>query len=175
MQMLAAGGVSCLGVFPSFEDDRANAPMTPEFSAACAGHAVKILDPQRIGVPDGARVVWLHRDTGEQAKSFAKFLLQVAGKPVTREDRRAIERGFQRDQRDAMRVIAGRPLLTMHFEQILGSPLQAAEALAEFSGIPSFDVHTAAGAVLNRPRRCMPGMDVELELLRLAALPEHAP
>lgn len=168
MQMLAAGGLPCLGAFPAFEDDRAKAPMTPEFSAACAGHAVKILDPQRIGLPDRARVVWLYRNTSEQAKSFAKFLRMVAGMPVTRDERRGIERGFRQDERDAMRAIAGRPTLALHFEQILWNPLRAAQQLAEFTGTPGFDAAAAARAVLPRPPRCMPGMGVELMLLAQA-------
>lgn len=165
MQMLAAGGVPCLGEFPAFEDDLAREPMTAAFASACAGRAVKLLDPQRVGLPPGARVIWLDRDTAEQAKSFAKFLRMVAGRPCSRDQRRSIERGLFADRREAMRSIGGRQVLKLCFEQLLAEPAAAASQLGAFTDWPAFNAAAAAGAVRHRTPRCAPDMAMELRLL----------
>ncbi|HWH75147.1 MAG TPA: hypothetical protein VNV16_12895, partial [Methylibium sp.] len=90
MQMLHRGGMPCLGPWPSFEVDEARATLAPKFVAEHAGKAIKVLDPQRIGLPADVRVVWLDRDHRQQAKSHAKFLEILTGNVNDRAGRRAL-------------------------------------------------------------------------------------
>ncbi|NDY89741.1 hypothetical protein [Ideonella livida] len=166
MQMLFAGGIPCVGSFPDFEEDRAALPMSPEFLGACAGRAVKVLDPHRVGLPDDCRVIWLDRDVREQAKSTAKFLCLMTGTVIDREGRRKLERSLPEERRKAMRVIGGRPVLVLSFERLLASPTESARAIGAFIGSPVFDAERAASVVLPRAARCRQGMDMERALLR---------
>jgi len=164
MQMLSRGGVPCVGEWPAFEPEEAQAP-TAAFIASCAGKAVKVLDPQRVGLPGDVRVIWLDRDHAQQAKSHAKFMQMLMGAHVDRDGRRKLAAGMVRDTREAMDVIGSRPLARMRFEEVLKSPRSAAQLLAEFSRHSGFDVDAAAAAVHPRSPACAPGLDMELSLI----------
>lgn len=164
MQMLSRGGVPCVGEWPAFEPEEANAP-TPAFIAASAGKAVKILDPQRVGLPGDVRVIWLDRDHGEQAKSHAKFLRMLMGFHVDRDGRRKLAASMVRDTHAALALIGSRPVMRLRFEEVLTSPRGTALLLGEFARNPGFDVDAAAAAVHQRSPACAPGLDMELALI----------
>ena len=164
MQMLHLGGVPCVGDWPAFEDPRARHVVTREFVQACAGQAVKVLDPHRTGLPGNVRVVWLDRDRQQQAESHAKFLRLLTGVNPPREQRRKLPGALLRDTHAAMALIGSRPLIRLRFEEVLRHPLKAAELLAGFVGVP-MDCGRAAGAVRARGPECAPGLDMELALM----------
>lgn len=168
MQMLHRGGVPCVGVWPAFEPEESWAP-TPEFIADSAGKAVKVLDPQRVGLPGDVRVIWLDRDHREQAKSHAKFMNAMLGRHIDRAGRRVLAAGMARDTQRAMEVIGSRPLMRLRFEEVLQARLAVAYMLEAFIQRPAFDAEAAANAVLKRQATCTPGLDVELSLMRAAA------
>lgn len=160
MQMLDAGGVPCLGKYPSFE---AHDMVRP-------GQAVKILDPQRAdptpyAIPPDARVIFLTRDPSEQARSLAKFTSIMVGLSYSRDQRRALAVQLRDDWRHARSAIGSRPLLVLSFESLLALPLVCARKLAEFVG-GEFDVGAAARQVRPRTPECAAGMDMEIALMK---------
>lgn len=167
MQMLAAGGVECVGRAPAFEDVRVKTAVQPADIASWAGKAVKILDPQRVGLPGDVRVIWLDRSPGEQTRSMMKFIEALTG-PVdsSREVRRVMARKMTADRAVAMRVIGSRPLLVLTFERLVTWPLEEAVKLRDFLGRESFDVYAAAAVVRRRSVMCEPGLEIELAAMR---------
>jgi hypothetical protein len=98
LQMLAAGGVDCVGPYPSFEDaehDQLRRTAPAEWAARAAGKAVKVLDPHRNPPPIGPayRVLWLFRDWADQARSQ----LKMVGAPQSRANRKRMERLLHAD------------------------------------------------------------------------------
>jgi hypothetical protein len=170
MQMLAAGGIACIGDAPAYEDNRTRVRnIDPEHMRAWSGAAVKVLDPQIVGLPGNVRVIWLDRDAQEQARSAGKFAHLMAGiqLPCRWQRRRYAER-LRRDRVRALRVIGNRPVLLLTFERVLADPLGCARAMAVFLDQP-LDVHAMAAVVRRRPASCLPGLDLELQLVEEAA------
>lgn len=166
MQMLAAAGCPVLGRSPGFEVDEAMGRITPEISASWEGHAVKVLDPQRLGLPVRCKVVWLDRDVREQAKSQLKLMAAVQSVSVSRGSRRKLQVMLEKDRIRAMAVVTRHPLLRLRFEEILEAPTAAAQKLADFTELPGFHVPGAAGRVLKRSAPCRDGLGIELGLLQ---------
>lgn len=164
MQMLHRGGMPCVGSWPAFEVEQTRYEVDPTFIVLAAGRAVKVLDPQRVGLPGDVRVIWLHRDHRQQAKSHAKFLGLLTGHQYDRASRRQLADSLRRDTLAALRVVGKRPLLRMRFEDVLMDPVSAACHLAEFIGFP-LDVGRAACAVRARSPACASGLDMELSLI----------
>ena len=165
MQMLHAGGVPCTGRAPAFEDNAVACAVTPEYVAEHAGHAVKVLDPQRVGLPGFVRVIWMDRDTDEQARSIAKFTELVHGVRYSREMRRSLPASLRRDRIAAMRVIGQRSVMNLRFEYVLANPLAAAVLLRAFVAPLPLDIYPAAAQVRQRDSECAPGLDLELSLM----------
>lgn len=168
MQLLHSGGVPCVGEWPSFEDSRVRERVAPSFVAGCAGRALKVLDPQRVGLPGDVRVIWLDRDHRQQAKSHAKFLAAMTGHQYDRAGRRALVGSLVRDTHAAMATIGSRPLVRLRFEEVLQNPLTTAFSLSQFIGV-AMDIDAAARAVKVRSPECAPGLDMELSLMGAAA------
>jgi hypothetical protein len=165
MQMLHAGGFQCIGHFPDYEVEQAKNP-SAEFIASCAGRAVKVLDPQRVGLPGDVRLIWLKRDEQQQADSHAKFLSILAGIHLSRKERRSLAKQFTDDFTSARRVVGKRPWLLLRFEDTLSDPTHAAQQLATFlAPVGALDVPTAAAAVYPRGPACQPDLAIELALV----------
>ena len=165
MQMLHRGGFPCVGPWPSFEVPQARTPLAPDFAEACRGKALKVLDPQRVGLPRDVRVIWLDRDHRQQAKSHAKFLAIMAGFAYDRAGRRQLAASLVRDTHAAMTAIGSRPLLRLRFEAVLADPMNTAILLGEFVRCDAFDAVAAARAVHSRSAACLPGLDMEMNLM----------
>lgn len=171
MQMLAAGGMVCVGRFPAFEDENTESEIDPDWFASLRGHAVKILDPQRVGIPQTrpARVIWLDRRPAEQAKSICKMLRLLESMPMRSRHINTMQRALTTDRRLARSVIGDRPFLTLQFEETLARPLEAAQKLQQFIA-PAFgphfqlDVQAMASAVRPRSPLCAPDLAMELSL-----------
>lgn len=160
MQMLAAGGVPCLGDYPAFESR----------AMAKSGEAIKILDPHRANptpyaIPPGACVIWLDRDPSEQADSLVKFTRILMGFSYNREQRRALVRQLRADREQAMRAIGTRPKMIVPFESLLSTPAAWAKSIGAFVGLDGFDIIAAAGQVRLRSPKCASGLDMELDLM----------
>ena len=172
MQMLNAGGIPATGTHPSFEDDHANAA---EFDSAWlaqqGSRAVKVLDPHRETVklpPADYRVIWMDRDTNEQAKSHGKFLKVVMGLNLDRAQRRRFEGSLIADRSKAFRRLNGitnYPILVMPFERVIENPARSAEEIATWVGDPVLDQEAMVRCVLPRSSKAQPDMSIEISLI----------
>jgi hypothetical protein len=165
MRMLYVGGIDVVANLGriSFEDDRASSiPLAASFIKECQGKAVKVLDPHRHQLPSGFRyrLIWLHREPIEQARSTLKFM-QVCGLgvPQNRETRHALAASFKVDYRAFLRVSAGLNMswLRLWFEDILAFQVEAATRLQDFVGC-HLNIPAMADAVQARGPHCLPGM-----------------
>lgn len=175
MQMLAAGGIPCVGAAPAYEDERTNTRLDPTWYASLAGHAVKLLDPHRLHIPmePKAVAIRLERRSVEQAASMVKFLRSL-GYPIgtSSRDRRRVIQSIENDTAKARAALIARgiPRITLQFEEILARPREAANAIAALlqPHFPGLDLDAMAAAVRQRPPHCMPDMDTEISLAKEA-------
>jgi hypothetical protein len=165
MQMLARGGVSCIGQYPAFED---RGIFTEKFLRSMGRHAVKLIDPWNYTLPDELRGVVLctRRNTAEQAKSYVKFG-RALGLPLDASQAAEWEQSFIARQPELELLAAHHAIdgpLVLDFETVLKRPLESAMAIAE--RIPGFMPLAAKAAVIARSPQCYPGL---LELRLIAA------
>ena len=170
MQMLHAGGVPCLGLYPHFEDDRFKDPdvIRRMLPSDIFGKAMKILDPNLVGLPqcDGLRVIFMTRDHKQQARSFSKFSAELGiCHPLDRQAIRSLVRQFDRDVLRVRRFIAPHACLELSFENVLMQPTSVACQLAAFTAWPGFDISKAAWQVIQRSPVCADDMSIEIRLM----------
>jgi hypothetical protein len=172
MQMLAAGGLLCVGSFPDFEVDEVNnRPVDRAWFAAQDGKALKWLAPHETPVPHDVpkAVIWLTRDHEQQARSQYKLLRSAFTivKPPSRRDVRAMASTLHADERRIWKSLERAPA-TFRFEELLRLPHHSAERIARFVatwGGPTLDVDAMAAAVIDRPPHCLPHRDIEAQLV----------
>lgn len=168
MQMLAAGGMPCVGEPPAFEDARLEPGrhVDEAWFRGLIGNAIKVLDPHHVQLPKAAtaRVIWLNRDYREQAASQAKFLQAVAGIGGVEDVAIAFRRSMPAERKQALCALAGWPILEQAFEALILEPEAAAHAINAFVG-GHLDEAAMAHVVRRRPTECAPGLEMELELL----------
>lgn len=138
-----------------------------------AGKAAKILDPHRATWPDSfdAKILWLDRDSKEQAKSQVKFIQQVAGFDIPGNSWRAMRAGLRSDRMKCMVEIFDmeKQGLFLHFEDILDQPYVQAKRIAEFitpTPISLGMISSMAGVVMLRTATCRPDMSIEMSQIR---------
>jgi hypothetical protein len=167
MQMLSAAGVPCVGSYPDFEDAVVEhlLPAVPHsWTTACAGKAVKLLDPQRAHPPPGPRykTIWLTRDVDQQARSQ----LKLVGQAPSRANRRAFVKSLRAGDNAAHCALrdagchAGSNLAHLRFEQILADPITTAAALISYLGLHApyaGKIQAMAGCVVPRSSDCLEG------------------
>lgn len=171
MQMLAAGGVPCAGRFPDFEVRGAAHYVSAAqlLQLAPPGHAVKILDPHlRLDHQARCRLILLHRNPVEQAKSIAKFTAATIGARYNREQRRRLVSSLERDWVACTRTFLVHQPLIVRFENLLADPRTETERIRDFLHQP-FDLAKAEAMVQARSSECRPDLAIELELIRRAA------
>ena len=172
MQMLAAGGLPCVGRYPAFEEPAHVYPgdLDAAWFSAQVGRAVKVLDPINARPPGGVRyrAIWLDRDLGEQTKSWSKFGQGVGllDSPLARPARRALAASFVRDRPRSLRLLEslGAATYLLTFESILGHPERSAYAIDMHLG-GGLDVAKMAAVPLKRDAACRPDMAIELALI----------
>jgi hypothetical protein len=170
MQMLHASGTPCVGRSPSFEDDHTMQNVDAEWLSQQSGRAVKVLDPQRVGIPQDVNcaVIWLDRDTKEQAKSQIKLVEALDGIRVASGSWRVMRGILRSDRTKAMAIIVRYPVLKLSFEGILSAPRENAVQIADFLS-PWFDISDRidfmAMAVRRRSPVCAPGLAMEMTLM----------
>ena len=171
MHMLAAGGAPVIGQAPGYERFTLPELGEPAALAAVRGHAVKVLEPHRMGPRHPLlalrprHAILLSRDTSEQAKSQIHFVRTLAEASLQqpgilyshRPDNRALRRGLQaaiiRDQAKAGAALrsAGVPVTPLAFERIITHPADMADRLA-FQLRPWWRLDAAAMAAVVRER-----------------------
>lgn len=175
MKMLHRGGLEpyCDGNFSSYEHPALGGPQDfrvwlPKLS----GKVAKVLDPHHSHWPNpvGANILWLDRDTREQAKSQVKFLKAV-GVPVQGQAWRNIQRGLIADRFKALDLLvsAQADLLFLRFENLLQFPLMQADRIAQFLDLPSEAASAMADVVIRRSPRCAPNLDIEVAAMEAEA------
>ncbi len=171
MQMLNAGGIETTGEWPAFETPESN-PLyfNGDWIASQRGKAVKVLDPHRpecrLPAMGAYRIVWLDRDHKQQAKSQVKILRLMMGVPVGRSAWRAFAGSFKADRPAALAELKRLgPVMTLHFEEILGNPGSAAALIRNH--LEAGYAEKMAKAVRPRTSNCLPDLAMELALCGL--------
>lgn len=187
MQMLAAGGIPVVGKAPGHEEHPPRGADAAYWREHYAGRALKVLDPHLNRPPAGLdyRILWLDRDSRQQALSQMKFGLAL-GLKNTEPQKVTIKRlqklnFFERPRAVAtIRTVAGEEnCYGMFFEQIINTPHAAAtrlwEAFGQFSTIkdalPDEIVPRMARVIKFRSSDNYPGL---MELSLMSALKEIA-
>lgn len=159
MQMLHAGGYPCAGEYPAFEPYGVGEIPWKE----CQGKAVKFVDPQ-LQFPKklkGKKVILLSRDTVEQAKSQVKFL-RAFFPIISPAPGKSLIRSINRDQSIiGLWAKKNHKVLPLRFEEIISTPQEVAQRLADFVG-GNLDANKMAEVVVPRSTDCYLGM-LELE------------
>lgn len=179
MQMLAAGGLPCVGRAPAYEDQRAyGSHIDAAWMATLQGQAVKVLDPHVSVPPPGLpyKVIWLDRLPKEQGKSQVKFLRLTMGlHHLTRADVAHFAASYRADRPHVEAVFRrlGAPVLRLRFEAILRNPKRAALEIIGHLGT-ALDADAMAAAVIARPQQCARGLEIETALIARAMEQEAA-
>jgi|SRR6185295_9069033 len=165
MRMLHRGGLEVVAGLGhvSYEDDRArDIPLSAAFLRECQGKAVKVLDPHRhqLAREFDYDILWIHRDTTEQARSMVKFLRAcgariVNGRAAVRAIARSIPEDYLAFQR--LRPHLAHRVLELSFERLITEPRQVAAGVDAFLG-RDLDVGAMAASVVFRTPHCLPGM-----------------
>jgi len=178
MQMLDAAGVPCVGEFPDYEVPELNHAEPPlAWLEVQRGKAMKVLNPHLTRIPPEfeAPVIWLDRNSREQAKSQIKFAASMMGDLlVTQSHVSRWHHSLREERREALAALGDRPRLIIRFEQLIQEPFLISCHIAAFLGPWRVAVgwrrplrpHELAGAV--RPRRsaaCAPDLAMELALV----------
>lgn len=175
MQMLHAAGVSCIGDFPGFESpELSHRAVDPSFLARYPGHALKLLDPHLVRWPRQVPgiAIWLDRDSIEQARSQAKLVHLLMGRPsASRHDIRRIAASLRRERPLALAILSGMPTLHLSFERLLGNSREAAGLIADHiaPAWPGLDIEAMARVVKARSPLCARGLEIELSLVESLA------
>ncbi|HSX21479.1 MAG TPA: hypothetical protein VLE97_01740 [Gaiellaceae bacterium] len=173
MQMLHAVGFPCIGEWPAFEPTVSAKPMTAADLVPIAGHAMKRLNPQRIGIPGmTTRTIWLDRDPDEQAASMIQFARETEGVDMApnRASKRRLVASLRRDRALAIVEIGRRPYLRLSFENLISAPQTAACNIVDFLGIAPADTAKMSMCVVQRVNgaHAQPTLAVELMLTTAA-------
>lgn len=179
MQMLDAAGVPTFGDYPAYEPEEMMIPVDMlRVLPLLEGRAAKVLDAHRATWPKrlDAHVIWLDRNTTEQAKSQIKMLTLMAGFHIPGGAWRSVRSALPGDRRDSLMALEdiGCRILVLTFERILSDPRQVAQDVAAFLGQP-LDIDSMANVIVPRPPKCAPALDMELRLCALAAMKQECP
>ncbi len=169
MQMLAAGGMTCDGEYPSYEQYQ---PLYDKWAGypLHKGGAVKILDAAlRVGPPPatGSRFIYLTRNDEQQGRSMAKLLRITMGLNA---DWRRLPASICRDNSILSSSLGNRgDIMVARFEEILARPWAEAVRIAAFLD-GDLDVRAMTDAVISRTPGCLPDMSLEERQMRYAGL-----
>lgn len=155
MQMLYAGGLSCAGSWPSFEDLH-----QPIDWVGVQGLAVKGIDlhrdlPRVKGLK--YRVILTRRDRHQHARSVIRFSAK-AGIPIddTRTSRDKLALMYSRTCAAIDDWAQNWPTLPVLFERSIQHPQETASMVANFAGIVDPDaIVRMAAVVAQRSSRCL--------------------
>lgn len=157
MQMLFCGDFPCAGKPPAFECYSIGEIPWPELG----GKAVKLVDAQHQLPPAGNyRVIRLHRDITQQARSINKFnaAFGLPAIPVSQ-----LMGSIRRDYEIIDQWAEEYPVLELSFEHLILSPLTEARAIESFV-CRSLNVPAMSACVIAREVECHPEL-LELKLL----------
>lgn len=171
-QMLAAGGMRVfhdaeMG-YPSFETQlQFSHADDPTWFSAIDGGAVKWLEPLRAlpaPVTPEIRVLWMHRNFGQQAKSAIKFLKAVTGHAIPASAVKGMRDSYERDEPAAIEAWKARGVVhVVRFEDVIESPEQTLEGISAFLS-RDFDIAKMTAEVRPRSPDCLNGL-LELALI----------
>lgn len=150
MQMLAAGGMPVLSDGERtadtdnpkgyYEWERIKQlPKDPACIAEAEGKVVKVISQLLLSLPEGHeyRVIFMQRPMPEVLKSQEEMLRRRG--TLEPGDSSAFEEAFHRHLIEVNKWLAGKPnirVAKIHYHRVLREPKAAAEAVAEFLGVP---------------------------------------
>lgn len=177
MTMLDRGGFPVVGPRPAYEVGEMS-PMAkpdPQWLRACAGKAVKWIDPikariSRNDLPTAPVIIHMDRDKRNMAASQVKMVSTFFPVAATndRRTRRLFERSLSADAPTLHGYLCATGMVySFTFEWVLREPLAAAQKLAaiidhEFDR--GFDVAAAAAVPLPRSPECAADISIELSM-----------
>jgi hypothetical protein len=161
MRMLEVGGYPAFYEHPiSYETELVlRLPEETTWLQGCEGKAVKVNDPHRFRLPATFtyQVIWLDRDSHEQARSQAKFLRMLARVAVNEDSIKRLAKSIRQDRPKAMRgwKVLGASVLEIRFEDVLTTPRIQAQRVADFLRW-DLNINAMAACVKHRPVTCLP-------------------
>ena len=166
MQMLHAGGcaISCEPGNEAISGEHSDqlSALKEIALGLTDGKAIKCLDPHRFPLPTNKQyvIIWMKRDFKEQAKSITKFMQMLLG---VRESKRTMIRQFEKslpiETRKCHRLLSSYPILEVEFENMIRTPKNEAERVADFlKEIIQLDTDKMASVVIERSTDCYSGM-----------------
>lgn len=161
MQMLNAGGFPCLGTYPAFEDFDLDIPYN-----TTNGKAIKAVDTHLNFPPEGNyKVIMLHRDLKQQARSQIKFCNIIGIKVIASKEN--IKRVIEGNKKDYLKISRWaknqESVLNLHFEEILKDPEYSALTIQTFLDV-ELDIEKMADVVVKRSPLCYNGL-LEFDML----------
>ena len=161
MQMLHAGGLNCLGEFPAFEPyGIGDIPWEK-----CEGIAVKLIDPQLQRPPSGReyKIILLHRNAWQQAKSTIKFVRALTTGIIPPPSTFRLMRSIRRDCSEIRQWARQHDRISINFEDIVKHPTAAALRIESFVG-EKLDTVKMSAAVIPRGTACLKGL-LEIDMI----------
>lgn len=163
MKMIHRGGMQVFADNEASYETRhmLSLPKKTDWLQWCEGKAVKLLEPLYYTPPSclDYRVVWLNRDSMEQAKSAAKLHRVASGMTMTNADIKRLARSIDRDRPKSLKVwhSVGADVFKVDFAELLLSPMAVASRVATHIGT-TLDVDAMASCVVRRRPECLPYM-----------------
>jgi len=156
MQMIHSAGGTVLGEYPFFESGLSEVPQQD-------GLSFKILRPLDITIPSGNyRVVWLDRNSKQQAMSELKFLKHQMNVDVPNlRDNLIVLHDTLRIQA-LERLHTHGDILQITFEDLI-SKRETVEQLAQFLGLS--DIDKMLKQIIPRSAACLPDLQLETRLV----------
>jgi len=178
MQMLNAGGFSCLGKFPIFEHNNfAIESQKPLWLSQQQNIAAKILLPNLFKFKKANYTfIWLNRNPLDNAKSTAKFGLynSIIDKSISREKLaksifKLYKQHKQQTQTNLNYISKHGKVSVLSFEDLIIYPKESAIKLCKIIGL-ELDINAMVETVQFRSVACLADMELELNLMRKRAV-----
>lgn len=172
MQALEAGGMPVYhgGNRVGYECDESQEALvsgSADFLRTIPGHAVKLLDPQRVATPCVPIAwIWMWRDAEQQALSQIKFMGQMFS--LIRPDTKRLAASLRKDNERVPVELSRRPksrVLVVDFARLLAVPDGVMAELVGFINRP-MDIAAMARVVQPRGPECAVGLDIELRSMK---------
>ena len=172
MQALEAGGMPVYhgGNRVGYECDESQEALmsgSADFLRAIPGHAVKLLDPQRVATPYVPIAwIWMWRDAEQQALSQIKFMGQMFS--LIRPDAKRLAASLRKDNERVPVELMRRPksrVLVVDFARLLAVPYRVMAEVVGFINRP-MDIAAMTKVVQPRGPECAVGLDIELRSMK---------
>ena len=169
MNMLHKGGLDVYADTHAGYESHAvvNIQKDNSFLHDCAGKAVKILHPHILHLPHKipCKIIWMHRDPREQAKSQRKFM-NNQGYNIPRQAIHKLKKAIERDNKGTLELFKGQDnieVLKVRYEELKTNASTTVICVEDFLDIP-MDIKAMAKCIQNNETKSQPDLSVEVGL-----------